>query len=127
MGGKRGVILVEKSRVWEGQRGSRKGVDEAGGGCPPERVAGRSLLQVRVLISLLALPGIRTQGESECGLLMTGNRERRLRSTCLPALSFPLRICSACLPPRWGIQREFDHKSLDFEFITQAGPLASGL
>lgn len=75
MGDKRRVFLVGKSRVWEDQQGSRKGADEAGGGCPPERVAGRSLLQVRALISLWALPGIRTQGESERGLPMTGSRE----------------------------------------------------
>lgn len=111
-------------------------MDEAGGGCPPEWVAGRSLLHVRGLISSSckqSTPGLCLElepgGKVNVGSLMARNREKHLGATCLPAPSFLLflRICLPASPPHWGIQLEFDLKSLHYEFIIQAGPLASGL
>lgn len=58
--------------------------------------------------------------------LLAGSSARHAEATCppLPSLSgFVLRA----FPPRGAIQLEFGLKSLRFEFISRAGPLASGL
>lgn len=108
---RRRIILASQTRICGGQQGSRNGVDEAGGGCPPEWVAGRSLLHVRGLISSSFKQSTRgfclelePSGKVNVVSLVAGNREKHLGAACLPAPSFLLffRICSACLPSSLG-------------------------
>lgn len=59
--------------------------------------------------------------------------QRTGRSIWGPPASLPpaslslLEFIMHAFPPYWGFQLEFDLKSFHFEFIIQAGPLASGL
>lgn len=85
---------------------SRKLVAKAGGGCPPEGMAGRLILHVRALISPSFDPvglclKLEPRGRVNVVSLMAESRERHWGGGYLPPCSHcPLsfRICFACVP-----------------------------